>query len=107
MKGLRRSNVVFIATLMTCTTIACERKVGVTESGTPPSRVRSEKRGSVSGTVRARPVEAQKKILPDAVRKVCGDALVDKTLMVSSSGGLANAVVWVADAPADEGKPGE
>src|SRR5207248_1337253 len=103
MKGLGRSNVVFIAWLFACTMIGCERSSHVTDSGSA-GRVRGEKTGSIAGMVKAKPIEPQRRVLPEAVRKVCGDELVDKTLMVSARGALANAVVWVADAAPDEGK---
>jgi hypothetical protein len=106
MKGLRRSTEVFIAAVMTIVAASCERKTTVTESEYSVA-LQSEAPGVVSGTVTAPKAAPQKKILPDAVRKVCGEELIDHSLEVSPEGGLANAVVWIADAPPDEGKPGE
>src|SRR4051794_6438959 len=90
MKHPHRSNGVLCACVMLA--VACEKPK-------PPAT------GTLTGTVTTQAAAPAPIALPESVHKVCGDQMPDATLQVGEQGALANAVVWVEDAPATPAGP--
>jgi hypothetical protein len=87
MKRTHRSNRVLCVCVLAA--FACEK---------PKSEPNPEP-GRISGTVTTRATAPAPIALPEAVHKVCGEQLADPTVQLGEQGALANAVVWVEDAP--------
>lgn len=94
MKGVDRSNRHFVAciSIFLC---ACDDKPRAPAGVTPSSTT-----GTIIGTVRTGATPPAKVALPESVHKACGAELADTTVIVGENGALANAVVWIEDAPA-------
>jgi hypothetical protein len=90
MKHVNRSNRLFTAIVMSA--FACEK----------PAVVRP---GSITGTIRTDAAAPAPIALPESVRQVCGAQIPDGSLQVGEGGALANAVVWVEDAPPTPARP--
>ena len=101
MKRFCQSTRVFALVAAALIVSGCDAKIStaIADAGAP--RVRSDQRGTISGrVVISGPVPpAARQALPISLLKQCGESVVDQSVLSSPTGGLANAVVVIADEP--------